>query len=720
MANIYEPKSEDLHALIERASNADGATVVIPDLQRPYVWDPTQVTLLIDSLIRGWPFGTLLMWKVGHNDLGSIPHREFWQVVDRSEDAAGARVARRDPPASYHMVLDGQQRVQSLLLALCGDSWGFKQEDRAWLEQLEGIRPRGRKPAKPHWSKGTLCFDVPRFLAAYEENADVIGIDYRSVLCWAVTDPNNGQSTWPKPNNYRDPLLRAFAPENKGRFLRLGRLWSSVVANPNLRERQFKDAIKPVLEEHSIDPQVIEKVLDPMGELMSVLRDVKLSKITYLELRPYDEALWSQDEYNEAIVNIFTRLNTAGRTLTREEITFAWLKVGWNSQATNGKTAGDCFEALLTVAREDDLPIRMDDLVRAVSFIWAAAHRNGNLLSDRDLLKGDTVRPMAGDLSTEWLDIVRSIETVLQTAKDHDLRYGQNGQYNSINALIVIWCSVFSAYRWLRTHPQNEVDTDSFNKTLEELLDKHIDRWMICSQWAGLWASSSGTVLANYAKELAKDHTSLTAAANSAAAIQTVSARIKSLTDGVAVEAAAYVQSISVDKREQVSRYNTLLWVWHRLDRDRWAMSRIQLRAGKQKVCDLEVDHTVAFKLWTRLVEQIPPADDEQRQELLAAINQLGNCTLLEKSFNISKSDKPLKKFLGDVHEFKTGKVKADDWCRNLSIVACQFDPDAHSVDVITKAIADRDAMMRKEIIEFVHGTRGRQDLAEVEVIGNE
>jgi len=30
------------------------------------------------------------------------------------------------------MVLDGQQRVQSLLLALGGDDWGFK---------LEGIRP---------------------------------------------------------------------------------------------------------------------------------------------------------------------------------------------------------------------------------------------------------------------------------------------------------------------------------------------------------------------------------------------------------------------------------------------------------------------------------------------------------------------------------------------------------------------------------------------------
>ncbi len=51
--------------------------MLIPDLQRPYVWTPNQVSLLVDSLIRGWPFGTLLMWKVGQGDLQNIPHRQF-------------------------------------------------------------------------------------------------------------------------------------------------------------------------------------------------------------------------------------------------------------------------------------------------------------------------------------------------------------------------------------------------------------------------------------------------------------------------------------------------------------------------------------------------------------------------------------------------------------------------------------------------------------------
>ncbi len=118
MANIYESKSEELHQLIDRASNSTGATVVIPDLQRPYVWDPTQVILLIDSLIRGWPFGTLLMWKVDQSQIGRIPHREFWQVVDRTDESVGAAVKRRDPPLPIIWYSMAAESSESLTCAL--------------------------------------------------------------------------------------------------------------------------------------------------------------------------------------------------------------------------------------------------------------------------------------------------------------------------------------------------------------------------------------------------------------------------------------------------------------------------------------------------------------------------------------------------------------------------------------------------------------------------
>ncbi len=711
MANIYESRSEDTHALLDRASAGDGATVVIPDLQRPYVWQPGQVILLVDSLIRGWPFGTLLMWKVDHEDLQAIPHREFWQVVDRRDDGKGSAVIRKDPPASYHMVLDGQQRVQSLLLALGGDGWGFKLEDRDWLEELDGVRPRGRRPKLPHWSKGTLCFDIEAFLAAYDQSKDVIGIDYRNVLRWAVTDPNHGQSDYKKPDNYRDPLPKAYAAENKGRYLRLSRLWSLVPANQNVKEKQFREIAEEFLKQQEVADNLVGKLLEPMGELMSTLRDVKLSKITYLELRPYDKTLWTVDEYNDAIVNIFTRLNTAGRTLTREEITFAWLKVGWDDKATGGKTAGDCFELLLQQVRDRGLPIEMDDLVRAVSFIWAVAYRNGELLSDKDLLKGDTVRPMARDLATVWKDVVHAFVSVLDAAKDRDLSYGQSGQYNSLNSLNLLWCWAFLSRRWLSEHPQKTTDSDTYEKEVAEKLDEYLDRWVICSHWAGRWGAASGRVLAEYAKDLHEDCQKLNAAADANAAITISGDRLKALVDGIVREAVSYVQTQSVDRREHVSRYSTLLWVWHRLDATRWDMSSVPLRSGRRQKADLEVDHTVAHSLWEKMVKAIPPKDEEEEQEWMQAINSLGNCTLLEKTFNISKSARPLKDFLAEVHEFKGGTITQADWAMALGLSDSFLDPASVAAMDIRDAIAKRDAEVRKEVIEFVLGARTRHDL---------
>ena len=127
MSIKYDSRREALSEVIKRATV--NATYVVPDLQRPYVWTPRQVTLLIDSLFRGWPFGSLLIWEVKPDCFDAnegIPHRPFWQVVDRTIENEGSVTSPLGQPATYHMVLDGQQRIQSLILALGGDRWGFR------------------------------------------------------------------------------------------------------------------------------------------------------------------------------------------------------------------------------------------------------------------------------------------------------------------------------------------------------------------------------------------------------------------------------------------------------------------------------------------------------------------------------------------------------------------------------------------------------------------
>lgn len=709
MANIYEEKNEVLFQLLENAAT-DGATVLIPDLQRPYVWTPSKVSLLIDSLIRGWPFGTLLMWKVGQGDLQNIPHRQFWRVVDRTAEGNGSVVTRKDPPASYHMVLDGQQRLQSLLLALNGDAWGFKLEDRDWALELQDRRLRGRQGKYRHWSKASLCFDLDKFLAEYKVGGHLFSVDFEKVLQWAITDPVDGQSKWPKPTTYEEPVPLAFSADNKGRLIRLHRLWKAAKPDPNLMEKQFQQILKGLFDEEGVPQEKVEQLLGPMGELLATLRYLKLSKVAFLELQAFDRDIWTEDAYNDAIVNIFTRLNSAGRTLTREEITLAWLKVGWEPAATGGKTAGECFLELLAELEDRGLSIEMDSLVSAVSFIWSVCCNLGQLLANRDLLRGETIRPMASGLAKRWNDIRRAMLTGLDVVKARQLEYGLGGHYSSLNALAVIWAWLYLALEWESQHPMTVTQKDDFNKKCLATLHSVLDRWLICSQWAGRWAGSSSAAFPGYAKALHEDFVTCGTLTTLEDVHKVLADRFQGLVKDLETDAANFVTTLAASSRERVSVYRTALWVWHRLDPTRWAMSSIPLRLGKAKPA-LDVDHAVAFALWGKKLDSGLPTGIDDRNDAIPFVNLLGNCSLLEKAFNVSKSDKTLRSFMEQVHEIKENKVDLVSWAQSLGLADALLDASAAATDAIVGAIQERDRAIRAELAEFVKGVKARVDL---------
>ena len=48
--------------------------IAIPEIQRPFVWEPTKVRNLLDSLYQGYPVGYLIAWRnptVKLKDIGS-------------------------------------------------------------------------------------------------------------------------------------------------------------------------------------------------------------------------------------------------------------------------------------------------------------------------------------------------------------------------------------------------------------------------------------------------------------------------------------------------------------------------------------------------------------------------------------------------------------------------------------------------------------------------
>ncbi|MGA3213932.1 MAG: hypothetical protein ABSD20_21700, partial [Terriglobales bacterium] len=554
-----------------------------------------------------------------------------------------------------------------------------------------------------------LCFDLQEFRDEYSKQAcSLLAVDFQKVLTWAITDPQGGQSTYPKPDNYEDPLPKAFATGNQQRLIRLSRLWKEAQPNPGLKEAQFRTIIKPLLCQHGLNEGQIQELLQPLGELMTTLRDVKLADVTYLELQPYDEQTWTRDSYNDAIVSIFTRLNTAGRTLTREEITLAWLKVGWDTQLTDGSSAGECFADLRGQLSDLGLALETDELVSAASFVWAVAHNDGHLLANSDLLKGAVIRPMAAALSREWNPTLSAFIIGAKALTQRAIEYGPRGQFNSLYALAVVWSWIHIAESWRTESPLGELARDDFEKRCNDSIGRYLDRWIMCSQWAGVWSGSSITTIEAYAKSLTEMRKVVSTISDHEKVHQAWDGCFAKFLDNLTTDATNYINSVSAPSRDRVALYRSPLWIWHRLDSDRWTTSQTQLRVGKSKAV-IEVDHTVAFSLWKG---KLANADTADETEVLALVNRLGNCALLEKNFNISKSDKGLKHFLSQIHEVVQGKIRIDAWCAALSISQPMLDPaNASTADVID-AIENRDKEIRAELVEFVRGQRVRIDVA--------
>jgi hypothetical protein len=96
----------------------DQKKLVLPGIQRNFVWKPAQIALLFDSLVRGYPIGTMLLWRTKRSE---HPQLQFRRLVTEYQGPdtlpANAHVVADLPVLG---VLDGQQRLTALSIGLQG------------------------------------------------------------------------------------------------------------------------------------------------------------------------------------------------------------------------------------------------------------------------------------------------------------------------------------------------------------------------------------------------------------------------------------------------------------------------------------------------------------------------------------------------------------------------------------------------------------------------
>ncbi|WP_228480882.1 DUF262 domain-containing protein [Microbacterium luteum] len=106
--------------------------LILPAIQREYVWKPSQVIKIFDSVLRGYPVGSFLSWKVAPETVGAFKFYGFLKDYSGYDKKHNPVV---DIPTDREViaVLDGQQRLTSLNIGLRG-TYAYR-NPRAWANK---------------------------------------------------------------------------------------------------------------------------------------------------------------------------------------------------------------------------------------------------------------------------------------------------------------------------------------------------------------------------------------------------------------------------------------------------------------------------------------------------------------------------------------------------------------------------------------------------------
>ena len=110
---------------------------LLPAIQREFVWTEEQITNFFDSLMRGYPFGTLLFWRIEPEHVGDYRFYAFMNDY-HERDLRRCEFEKYPPPQGFTSVLDGQQRLTALNIGLEGTyctrrKYGRKDDDSSYV-----------------------------------------------------------------------------------------------------------------------------------------------------------------------------------------------------------------------------------------------------------------------------------------------------------------------------------------------------------------------------------------------------------------------------------------------------------------------------------------------------------------------------------------------------------------------------------------------------------
>jgi hypothetical protein len=250
--------------------------VVLPAIQRDFVWDEERTEKLLDSVMRGYPISIILLWET----YADIQYRRF-----QRDFRQGSPYLYEDNPERkrLRLVLDGQQRLQSLYVAL----YGTRDGKHLYFDLLSG------------------------------KDSDDVAED-RYLFKFMVADPA-------KQPDQKGEMGNGVDGESRSCYRSVADLFT----HSALAKMDLADHLATELGLTQDDKARLSLNLSTLESAFS--RDENTLKVSTI-----DEDLPPGSPYRKSeadVLEIFVRVNRQGTPLTRSDLIFSMLKLNWKESA---------------------------------------------------------------------------------------------------------------------------------------------------------------------------------------------------------------------------------------------------------------------------------------------------------------------------------------------------------------------------------------------------
>ena len=345
---------------------------LLPAIQRPYVWSSAQVVALFDSLLKGYPISSFMFWAVDEEARAEIRCYRFIEnyrpdMMNEPTSAVGRQLV---------LVLDGQQRLTSLLIGLRG----------TFSEKAKGARSSNAAA----WSAKTLFIDLlkdPDPHNADDEAENEFGITYG--LAFHERRPaNTNRRHWFKVGSMldyaSDERLEALIAKVKTEFHPGVSSWERELAEETLR---------------------------------------KLHRVIWK-----DEAInffTETDQSADRVLDIFVRANDGGSKLSKADLLMSMITSKWSNGSAREEING--FVDYINKGLGAPNKVTRDLVLKACL-----------VACDYDVVynvKNFTTEAIA-KIEANWTSIKQAIENTFRLLNRHGLAGDNLGSLNAVLPLI--------------------------------------------------------------------------------------------------------------------------------------------------------------------------------------------------------------------------------------------------------------------------------------------